>query len=64
VKVVDEGGEPATHTPELVHRLFDEELERLIGELPRRKDAGDAGTLRRARDLSEEMITRGWFDPV
>ncbi len=44
--------------------LFDEELARLIGELGRGKDAGDERTLRRARELSEEMIRNSWFDPV
>lgn len=55
---------PVAHTPELVHRLFDEELDRLIAELPRGRDAGDATTLREARERSESMILNGWFDPV
>ncbi len=62
---ITEGGGPAVpHTPEFVSRCFDQELARLIEELPRGRDAGDAGTLREARARSEEMIRRGWFSPV
>jgi malate synthase len=62
--VADDGGRPVPHTPQLLTRLFDEELERLIGELPRGKDAGDANTLRQAREASETMIREGRFNPV
>ncbi len=47
------------HTAEEATRLFDEELDRLVAERP-----ADADRLREARRLSEEMITRGEFDPV
>jgi hypothetical protein len=52
------------HTPGLVSELFDEELNRLLGELPR--DAGEATveTFRRARRIGEEMIARGEFTPA
>jgi malate synthase len=62
--IVDERGQAVPHTPAFVTRMFDEELERLVRELPRGRDAGDAGTLREARQLSESMIANGWFDPV
>ncbi len=52
------------HTPAYVGGLFDEELARLIAELPQHRDAGTAETLREARRLSEDMIHRGWFNPV
>jgi len=64
VRIADESGDPVKHTPELVHRLFDEELQRLVSELPRRRDAGDEKTLTRARELSEQMIENSWFDPI
>ncbi|MBM4396355.1 MAG: hypothetical protein FJ087_11755 [Deltaproteobacteria bacterium] len=64
VPVVDASGRPVLHTPEYVSRVFDEELARLIEELPRGKDAGDAGTLREARRVGEDMISMGWFDPA
>ncbi len=66
VDILDENGAPVRHSSELITRLFDEELgrllhenERAIAENPR---AGE--TLRRARDLSEQMIRRGEFDPA
>jgi malate synthase len=52
------------HTPAAVSRIFDEELERLVAELPKGKDPGTPESLRRAREWSEELIKRGWFDPV
>jgi malate synthase len=62
--IVDADGKPVAHTPELVRRLFDEELARLIDDLPKGRDPGDEGTLREARLRSEEMIDKGWFDPI
>ena len=50
------------HTPELVSRLFDEELEKLIANPGR--DLGTAETFREARRISEAMILNGEFDPV
>jgi len=32
VEVLDEGGVPVLHTPELIRDLFDEELDRLLRE--------------------------------
>jgi malate synthase len=62
--IPDEAGRPAEHTPGLVRRCFDEELARLIDELPRGKDAGSAETLSAVAAASLEMITNGWFSPV
>jgi len=64
VRVTDGGGAVVDHTPERVHDLFDDELERLLGELPQGRDAGDAATLGEARRQSEAMIRNGWFNPV
>ena len=64
VTLVDGDGRPVAHTPAYVHQGFDEALSRLIEELPRGKDIGTADTLRNARGQSEEMIEKGWFDPV
>ena len=64
VKIVDESGRDIPHTPELITELFDQELSRIIRELP----AGTPGSVSEkftlAREISEEMITRGLFDPV
>jgi malate synthase len=62
--IVDENGAAVDHGPDFIHRCFDEELARLIDELPAGHDLGTNETLREARRRSEEMILNGWFDPV
>jgi malate synthase len=62
VPVTDEAGKIVVHTPELVSRLFDEELQKLIANPGR--DLGTAETFREARRISEAMILNGEFDPV
>jgi malate synthase len=64
VEILDDNGIPVRHTSELLTRLFDEELERLLSEPAAAKDPILAATLREARNLSEEMIRRGEFDPA
>lgn len=65
VQVKDaDSGKAITHTPQLVTRLFDEELERLLGELPTGADDSVRETCRQARRLSEEMIQHGEFTPA
>src|SRR6202041_463681 len=54
VPVTDEAGKMVVHTPELVSRLFDEELEKLLANPGR--DLGTAETFREARRMSEAMI--------
>ena len=56
------GGKIVVHTPELVSRLFEEELEKLMANPGR--DLGTAETFREARRISEAMILNGEFDPV
>ena len=60
----DDEGKPVRHTPELVTRLFDEELERILRELPADVPEAARDKYRQARQISEEMITRGQFNPV
>src|SRR5271170_6424814 len=62
VAILDEAGQPVAHSPEFIHKLFDEELQRLVNE-PTGKDVGTAETLSKARELSENMILRGEFNP-
>jgi hypothetical protein len=67
VEVLDENGQTVRHTPELIHQLFDQELERLQQEGTKvGGEANDeqAAKLREARRLSEEMILRGEFNPA
>ena len=62
--ITDEDGRLVPHTPDLIHTLFDKELERLVRQMP--ADAGPEATarLRDARRLCEQMILRGEFNPV
>jgi malate synthase len=62
VPVTDEGGNVVVHTPELITRLFDVELEKLLANPGR--DPGTAETFREARRISEAMVVNGEFDPV
>src|SRR5205823_1448562 len=52
---VTDGDRAVRHDDALLTRVFDEELERLLGERDRLKDAGDEHTFREARDRSEAM---------
>ncbi|MGH9825538.1 MAG: malate synthase A, partial [Blastocatellia bacterium] len=62
VEILDSDGAPVIHTPELISRLFDEELNRILEEFP--EDArGSIENYRLARRVSEDLITQGVFDP-
>ena len=50
--------------PELIHELFDEELDRLLRESANGGDEPAAAMLREARRISEEMIRKSEFDPA
>ena len=63
-EVLDEGGEVVRHSPELIRGVFDEELERLLGETAKNNDPQMEATLREARRISEEMIRREEFNPA
>ncbi|HWC19792.1 MAG TPA: hypothetical protein VG498_22455 [Terriglobales bacterium] len=62
VEFTDDDGKRVNHTPELITRLFDEELEKLVTALP----AGDpqVRTFKQARQIAESMIVNGEVDPV
>ena len=62
VEVLDDNGVAVPHTPELISRLFDEGLDRLLRER-KSDDPQTAATLREARRISEEMIRQEEFDP-
>jgi malate synthase len=63
VEIADEDGRPVRHTRELITRLFDEELEKLLAA-PTADVNGEARKLREARRIGEEMIRRGEFTPA
>lgn len=54
---------PGAYTPASLSSLFDEELDRILREL--RADSGEQerARFRAARDISEQMIVLGAFDP-
>src|SRR5882724_12432546 len=54
VPVVDQAGKIVVHTPELVSRLFDEELDKLTANPGR--DLGTVETFGEARRMSEAMV--------
>lgn len=60
VKITNENGEDVKHTPEFISKIFDEELEKLLQTATN----GERETLKEARRLSEEMLTKGEFDPI
>jgi malate synthase len=62
--IVDDAGAVVRHDSEFLTRVFDEELDRLLAERGTLRDVGDESTFREARRQSEDMIRRGWFDPV
>jgi malate synthase len=64
VEILDDAGLPIRHTPELIHELFDEQLNQLMREGTHSGDARAAATLREAREISEEMIRRAEFNPA
>jgi malate synthase len=64
VEILGENGHPVHHTAELIHDLFDEELNRLLAEAGKSGDTNVAGTLREARRISEQMIHHGEFNPA
>ena len=61
VAIVDDDGNNVRHTPELITKLFDEELEKLITNPG--KDLGNEQTFREARRIGEAMVVSGEFDP-
>jgi malate synthase len=64
VNILDEEGVEVRHTPEQVSEFFDEELNRILKELPEGTEQSAVDLYRQARALSEEMIASNSFDPV
>lgn len=64
VKINDSLGSEIRHTPELITKLFNEELARILDELPIDVSESEREKYREARRISEEMITNGQHDPI
>jgi malate synthase len=62
IPVTGGNGEIVVHTPELITRLFDEELEKLLANPG--KDLGTPETFKEARRISEQMVRSEEFNPV
>jgi malate synthase len=61
--VVCESGKNVPHIPEFIHRLFDQELEKILSDS--KYDAeGSEHTFREARQIAEDMIMREEFNPI
>ena len=63
VEILDESGAPVTHTPEFVTKVFDEELKRILAELPPDTTPETVERFTQARILSERMIVENQFNP-
>jgi malate synthase len=63
VPILDDNARDIRHTPELVTRLFDEELKHIIGELPAGTSEEVIERYTQARILSERMIVTEEFNP-
>jgi len=63
VRIEDGRGGSVTHDPAFLARVFDEELARLVAELPGGHDLGDPDTLAEASRQSRHSIEHEEFDP-
>ena len=59
-----DGDVPVEHTPELITKLFDEELSTIVRKLPEYERDVEHLRYADARRISEEMILSGEFDPI
>ncbi|HTS34042.1 MAG TPA: hypothetical protein VMH04_00135 [Candidatus Solibacter sp.] len=64
VRIEDEQGHNVKHTPQFITQMFDEELGRLLAELPADVSPDEIDRYRRAREISETMIVNGEFNPA
>jgi malate synthase len=64
VPIVDDGGQSVVHTPQRITQLFDEELSRILRELPGDTSSETIEQFKQARLLSEKLIVSGEFTPV
>jgi len=62
VEFTGDDDRPVKHTQELITRLFDEELDKLVSGLA--SEDPQASTFRRARQIAEAMIVNDEVDPV
>src|SRR5438128_5304923 len=61
--VEDESGKPVPHTADFVHRIFDEELDKLVSD-SKYADEGTRESFSQAREIAEAMVMREEFNPI
>ena len=64
IRIVDDNGQPVAQTPERITAIFDEELGRILRELPQDTPPETSDQFKQARAISERMIVAGEFTPV
>jgi malate synthase len=64
VAIMDGEGQRIVHTPEQVGEFFGEELNKIIRALPDDTESSGVDKYRQAREISEQLIARGEFDPI
>jgi malate synthase len=62
--ITDDDGKAVPHTPQVIRSMFDEELKRILSELPAERDDSIVERFTQARVISERMIASGEFNPV
>lgn len=62
--IVDENDQPVLHTAERITQLFNEELSRILRELPANAFDEIRNQFKQARVLSEKLVVSGEFTPV
>jgi len=61
---MEEASDQIRHTPETVSQMFDQELDRILRELPCGVDRSVIDNYRTARDISELLIRNHEVDPI
>lgn len=64
VKITINSGTEVKHTPEFIKQVFDEELAKILSELPAEVLEQEKERYAEARRVSEEMILNEWHDPI
>ena len=61
---MEENSDQTRHTPETISQMFDQELDRILRELPPGAHLSTIENYRAARDISEFLIRNQEFDPI
>ncbi len=61
--IIGDEGQPVAHTPQLITRLFDEELDKILAALPPQTPDAARATYSEARQIGEAMVRNREFDP-